>query len=62
MGNLFGITGMILAIVVSILSVDILFNNLLFFIIALSTGGIIGGFIAFKIPMTAMPQLSCWFS
>ena len=61
MGNLFGITGMILAIVVSILSVDILFNNLLFFIIALSTGGIIGGFIAFKIPMTAMPQLVAGF-
>ena len=61
MGNLFGITGMILAIVVSIFSVDILFNNLLLFIIALSIGGIIGGFIAIKIPMTAMPQLVAGF-
>ena len=61
MGNFFGITGMILAIVVSILSVDIFFTNLIFFIIALSIGGIIGGIIAFKIPMTAMPQLVAGF-
>jgi len=61
MGNFFGITGMILAIVVSILSVDIFFNNLIYFIIALSIGGTIGGFIAFKIPMTAMPQLVAGF-
>ncbi len=61
MGNFFGITGMILAIVVSILSVNILFANLLYFIIALSIGGIIGGIIAFRIPMTAMPQLVAGF-
>ena len=61
MGNFFGITGMVLAIVVSILSVNILFNNLIYFIIALSIGGIIGGMIAFKIPMTAMPQLVAGF-
>ena len=61
MGNLFGITGMILAIVVSILSVNIFFSNLVYFIIALSIGGIIGGIIAFKIPMTAMPQLVAGF-
>ena len=61
MGNFFGITGMILAIVVSILSVDIFFSNLIYFIVALSIGGIIGGVIAFKIPMTAMPQLVAGF-
>ena len=61
MGNFFGIAGMVLAIVVSILSVDILFTNLLYFIIALSIGGTIGGIIAFRIPMTAMPQLVAGF-
>ena len=61
MGNFFGITGMVLAIVVSILSVNILFTNLLYFIIALSIGGSIGGIIAFRIPMTAMPQLVAGF-
>jgi NAD(P) transhydrogenase subunit beta len=61
MGNFFGITGMVLAIIVSILSVNILFANLLYFIIALSIGGIIGGIIAFRIPMTAMPQLVAGF-
>ena len=60
-GNFFGIAGMVLAIVVSILSVDILFTNLIYFIIALSIGGIIGGIIAFRIPMTAMPQLVAGF-
>ena len=61
MGNLFGILGMALAIVVSILSVDIFLANLIYFIIALTIGGSIGGFIAFRIPMTAMPQLVAGF-
>ena len=61
MGNFFGITGMVLAIVVSILSVNILFANLLYFVIALVIGGSIGGVIAFRIPMTAMPQLVAGF-
>ena len=61
MGNFFGIAGMVLAIIVSILSVNILFINLLYFTIALSIGGIVGGIIAFRIPMTAMPQLVAGF-
>ena len=61
MGNFFGILGMILAIVTSILSVDIFLTNLVYFIIALAIGGSTGGFIAYKIPMTAMPQLVAGF-
>jgi len=61
MGNLFGILGMALAIIVSILSVDIFLANLVYFIIALTIGGSVGGFIAFRIPMTAMPQLVAGF-
>ena len=60
-GNLFGMAGMILAIIVTFLSIDIFFNNLIFFAIALLIGGIIGGLIAYKIPMTAMPQLVAGF-
>ena len=60
-GNLLGILGMILAVIVSILSVDIIFSNLIYFIIALTIGGTIGTFIAFRIPMTAMPQLVAGF-
>ncbi|MDB9784299.1 NAD(P)(+) transhydrogenase (Re/Si-specific) subunit beta [Pelagibacteraceae bacterium] len=60
-GNFFGIVGMILAIVVTFFSVEIFSNNLIFFIVALSAGGIIGSLIAYKIPMTAMPQLVAGF-
>ena len=62
MGNFFGITGMILAIVVSILSVDIFFSNLIYFIIALSIGGIIGGIIAFKNTNDSYAPTCCWLS
>jgi len=60
-GNLLGILGMVLAVVVSILSVNIIFSNLIYFIVALTIGGAIGSFIAFRIPMTAMPQLVAGF-
>ena len=61
MGNVFGITGMLLAIIVTFLSIEILIDNIIFFIIAFSLGGLIGSYIAFKIPMTAMPQLVAGF-
>jgi len=60
-GNLFGILGMILAVIVSILSVDVILSKLIYFIIALTIGATIGSFIAFRIPMTAMPQLVAGF-
>ena len=61
MGNIFGILGMLLAIIVTFLSIDILIKNFVLFIITFSIGGAIGSFIAYKIPMTAMPQLVAGF-
>ena len=60
-GNFFGILGMALAITVTFLSVDILFSGFIFIICALSIGGFIGTIIAYKISMTAMPQLVAGF-
>ena len=61
LGNLFGILGMILAITVTLLSLDIFFDKIIFLFIALLIGGSVGALIAFKIPMTAMPQLVAGF-
>jgi len=61
LGNLFGIFGMILAITVTLLSLDIFFDKIIFLFIALLIGGSVGALIAFKIPMTAMPQLVAGF-
>ena len=60
-GNYFGITGMIIAIVVTFLSVENFSTSLVYVIIFLVIGGAIGAFIAFKIPMTAMPELVAGF-
>ena len=60
-GNFFGILGMALAITVTFLSVDILFSGFIFIICALAIGGSIGAIIAYKISMTAMPQLVAGF-
>ena len=60
-GNFFGISGMAIAIIVTFLSIDILFNGLLFIICALIIGGFIGTIFAYKISMTAMPQLVAGF-
>jgi len=60
-GNYFGIAGMIIAIVVTFLSVGNFSTSLVYVIIFLMIGGTIGAIIAFKIPMTAMPELVAGF-
>jgi len=60
-GNYFGIAGMIIAIAVTFLSVESVSTSMGFVFIFLIIGGAIGAFIAFKIPMTAMPELVAGF-
>ncbi len=60
-GNLFGIFGMIIAIIVTFLVVGFFSKEFIYVLIFLSIGGIIGSIIAYNIPMTAMPQLVAGF-
>ncbi len=60
-GNLFGIIGMAIAISVTILSVGNFTTGFVYLLIFLIIGGSMGAFIAFKIPMTAMPELVAGF-
>jgi len=60
-GNYFGIAGMIIAIVVTFLSIGNFSTSLVYVILFLIIGGTIGAFIAFRIPMTAMPELVAGF-
>tara|TARA_B100001175_G_scaffold295481_1_gene283590 strand:+ start:30989 stop:32386 length:1398 start_codon:yes stop_codon:yes gene_type:complete len=60
-GNLFGIIGMAIAISVTIISVGNFSTGFLYLMILMLIGGSIGAFIAFKIPMTAMPELVAGF-
>ena len=60
-GNYFGIAGMAIAIVVTFLSVGNFGTGLIYVLTFLVIGGSIGAFIAFKIPMTAMPELVAGF-
>ena len=60
-GNYFGIAGMAISIVVTFLSVDNFGSGFVYVLIFLVIGGVIGAFIAFKIPMTAMPELVAGF-
>ena len=63
-GNFFGIAGMAIAVVVTLLSLkdtSILINNSLFILGPIALGGLIGAFIAARIAMTAMPQLVAGF-
>ena len=60
-GNYFGIAGMIIAIVVTFLSIGNFSTSIIYVILFLVIGGAVGAFIAFKIPMTAMPELVAGF-
>ena len=60
-GNFFGILGMIIAVVVTFLSIGNFSDSFLYVIVFLLIGGSVGAFIAFKIPMTAMPELVAGF-
>ena len=60
-GNYFGIAGMIIAIVITFLSVGNFGTGFIYVLIFLIIGGSVGAFIAFRIPMTAMPELVAGF-
>ena len=60
-GNLFGILGMLIAITVTFLSIGNFSNGFVYVLIFLLIGGLVGAFIAYKIPMTAMPELVAGF-
>ena len=60
-GNFFGVAGMTIAILVTFLLIGNFSTSLVYVIIFLVIGGAIGAFIAFKIPMTAMPELVAGF-
>ncbi len=60
-GNFFGILGMVIAITVTFLSVGNFSSGFIYVLIFLLVGGLIGAFIAYKIPMTAMPELVAGF-
>ena len=60
-GNLFGILGMIIAITVTFLSIGNFSSGFISVLIFLLLGGLVGAFIAYRIPMTAMPELVAGF-
>ena len=60
-GNFFGILGMVIAITVTFLSIGSFSSGFVYVLIFLLIGGLVGAFIAYKIPMTAMPELVAGF-
>ena len=60
-GNLFGIVGMVIAVTVTFLSVGNFSSGFIYVVLFMLIGGSIGAFIAYKIPMTAMPELVAGF-
>ena len=63
-GNIFGMTGMFIAIVSTLLgleSFELLLSNIEYIVVPLLLGAVVGGFVAARIAMTAMPQLVAGF-
>ena len=60
-GNYFGIAGMAIAVVVTFLTVGNFGFGFIYVLVFILLGGSIGAFIAFRIPMTAMPELVAGF-
>jgi NAD(P) transhydrogenase subunit beta len=60
-GNFFGVFGMVIAITITFLFIGNFSSGFIYVLILLLIGGSIGAFIAFKIPMTAMPELVAGF-
>ena len=60
-GNFFGILGMVIAVTVTFLSIGNFSNGLVVVLLFILLGGSIGAFIAYRIPMTAMPELVAGF-
>jgi NAD(P) transhydrogenase subunit beta len=63
-GNIFGMTGMFIAVCSTLFgleSFEILLSNIEFIVVPLLIGAVVGGFVAARIAMTAMPQLVAGF-
>ena len=60
-GNFFGILGMIIAVTVTFLSTGNFSSGFVYVLVFILVGGSIGAFIAYRIPMTAMPELVAGF-
>ena len=63
-GNIFGMLGMLIAVLATLVSVDFFTSNIQtisLVLVAIIIGGLIGSVIARKIAMTAMPQLVAAF-
>src|ERR1700730_13729278 len=60
-GNLYGIVGMVIAILTTLASPIVAFGSFPIIIVGILMGGAIGTYIALKIEMTALPQLVAAF-
>ena len=55
MGNKFGIIGMVIALIATIIGVDV--QSVIYILVAMLIGGLIGTRLALKVEMTEMPEL-----